>query len=119
MQQPAANLQQEHRRDLVSRTPLLSGDDVECKRQEILRYFHSTSDCYELLFETLTSDEAYFRKPITLRHPLIFYLGHTATFFVNKLMLAGLLEQRINPGFESIFAVGVDEMSWDDLCDTH
>lgn len=119
MLQPAANLLQESRDNPVSRTPLLSGGDAEGKRQEILRYFHSTSDCYELLFETLTSDEAYFRKPITLRHPLIFYLGHTATFFVNKLILAGLLEQRINPGFESIFAVGVDEMSWDDLCDTH
>ena len=63
----------------------------------------------------LASDEAYFVRPNPLRHPLIFYFGHTATFFVNKLLLVGLVTERINPRFESMFAVGVDEMSWDDL----
>ncbi len=62
-------------------------------------------------------DEAYYKKPISLRHPLIFYFGHTATFFINKFLLAGLIEQRIDPRLESMFAVGVDEMSWDDLDD--
>jgi 5-histidylcysteine sulfoxide synthase/putative 4-mercaptohistidine N1-methyltranferase len=98
-------------------TPLLTGSDTEQKRQEILAYFHATFDRYEQLFEVLSCDEAYTIKPIALRHPLIFYFGHTATFFINKLILAGLLEQRINPGFESMFAIGVDEMSWDDLND--
>ncbi|MBK8895579.1 MAG: 5-histidylcysteine sulfoxide synthase [Propionivibrio sp.] len=97
------------------RTPVLSGTDAEKKRVEILDYFHATFDRYEQLFEVLSCDEAYYEKPIALRHPLIFYLGHTATFFVNKLLLAGLVDQRINPRFESMFAVGVDEMSWDDL----
>jgi len=104
---------------LFQRTPLLDGDDVNLKREEIRRYFHATLDCYEQLFETLRNDEAYYKKPITLRHPLIFYLGHTATFFVNKLILAGLISERINPRLESIFAVGVDEMSWDDLDSAH
>ena len=44
-------------------------------------------------------------------------ITHTATFFINKLLLAGVIEQRINPLFESMFAIGVDEMSWDDLND--
>ena len=98
-------------------TPLLNGLDPEQKRREILDYFHATFERYESLFECLSCDAAYTVKPITLRHPLIFYFGHTATFFINKLVLAGLLEQRINPGFESMFAIGVDEMSWDDLND--
>ena len=98
-------------------TPLLNGTDPELKRREILDYFHATFDRYEQLFEVLTCDEAYTVKPIALRHPLIFYFGHTATFFINKLVLAGLLEERINPDFESMFAIGVDEMSWDDLSD--
>ena len=106
-------------RPLFSRTPVLTGDNVEAKREEIRRYFHSTLDRYEQLFEILKDDEAYFKKPISLRHPLIFYLGHTATFFTNKLLLAGLIEERINPKMESMFAVGVDEMSWDDLDTTH
>ena len=100
---------------IFRRSPALSGTDVEQKRAEILNYFHATFDRYEQLFEVLSCDEAYFKKPITLRHPLIFYFGHTATFFINKLVLAGLLENRINPKFESMFAIGVDEMSWDDL----
>jgi 5-histidylcysteine sulfoxide synthase/putative 4-mercaptohistidine N1-methyltranferase len=35
------------------------------------------------------------------------------------LIIARFIEQRINPKFESMFAVGVDEMSWDDLDDAH
>ena len=101
------------------RTPRLVGTDSEEKRAEILAYFHATFDRYEQLFEVLTCDEAYFKRPIALRHPLIFYYGHTATFFINKLLLAGLIEARINPKFESMFAIGVDEMSWDDLSEAH
>ncbi|MBL1319509.1 MAG: 5-histidylcysteine sulfoxide synthase [Methylophaga sp.] len=101
------------------RTPLLTGDNVEAKRAEIAAYFNATFERYESLFETLASDEAYYQQSIPLRHPLIFYYGHTATFFVNKLLLAGLIEQRIDPKFESMFAIGVDEMSWDDLDDAH
>ena len=101
------------------RTPLLTGNDVEAKRQEIAAYFNTTWQRYNALFETLTDDRAYYQKSISLRHPLIFYFGHTATFFVNKLVLAGLVEARVNSQFESMFAIGVDEMSWDDLDEAH
>jgi len=101
------------------RTPLLTGDNVDSKRVEIAAYFNATFERYESLFETLADDQAYYQQSIPLRHPLIFYYGHTATFFVNKLLLAGLIEQRIDPKFESMFAIGVDEMSWDDLDDAH
>jgi hypothetical protein len=104
---------------LFSRSPVLTGDNLQATRQELLQYFLDTFDRYESLFECLASEEAYYKKPISLRHPLIFYLGHTATFFINKLLLVHLIEQRINPRFESMFAVGVDEMSWDDLNDAH
>ncbi len=107
------------RRPLFPVTPRLDGTDAEATRREILAYFHATLDCYEKLFETLVCGAGYLQKPIALRHPLIFYLGHTATFFINKLVLAGLLKERIAPRLESIFAVGVDEMSWDDLNDAH
>ncbi len=103
----------------LQRMPRLEGGEACAKRAEILGYFLSTFDRYEELFETLSCEEAYFVKSIPLRHPLIFYLGHTATFFVNKLVLAGLMHERINAKFESVFAVGVDEMSWDDLNDAH
>ncbi|MEY2700787.1 MAG: 5-histidylcysteine sulfoxide synthase [Pseudomonadota bacterium] len=100
-------------------SPRLDGHDPEATRQAILEYFTTTFDLYEHLFILLEGDDAWQVKPISLRHPLIFYFGHTATFFVNKLVLAGLLAERIDPRMESMFAVGVDEMSWDDLNEQH
>ncbi|GAB2901193.1 5-histidylcysteine sulfoxide synthase [Uliginosibacterium flavum] len=104
---------------LFARTPLLNGSDLEQTRQAVRDYFHATFSRYEQLFETLACDEAWYAKPIALRHPLIFYFGHTATFFINKLLLAGLITERVNPTFESMCSVGVDEMSWDDLAEGH
>ena len=101
------------------RTPRLDLGDADALRRSVREAFHATFDRYARLFEVLRSDEAYYVKPIALRHPLIFYFGHTATFFVNKLVLAGVVEQRLDPTLESMFAIGVDEMSWDDLDDTH
>ena len=103
---------------LFPRSPQLADRPVDAVRRDILETFHATFDRYEQLFETLACDAAWYEKAIRLRHPLIFYFGHTATFFINKLLLAGLIEERLNPRFESIFAVGVDEMSWDDLDET-
>lgn len=102
---------------LVTRTPLLCDGDVESKRQEILQYFHDTFTLYESIFECLASDEAYVARANKLRHPLIFYYGHTAVFFINKLNVANLIDERVNPHIESTLAIGVDEMSWDDLND--
>jgi len=99
----------------VQTTPVLNTGTATEKRQEIRDYFTSTWDLYERLFDVMNDDEAYYLKADPLRHPLIFYLGHTATFCVNKLMLARILTERVNPHFESLFAIGVDEMSWDDI----
>ena len=99
----------------AARTPLLNAGTPENKRAEIKAYFQNTWELYERLFDVMVSDEAYFLRADPLRHPIIFYLGHTASFFINKLVLAKILTERVNPRFESIFAIGVDEMSWDDL----
>ncbi|MBL6990778.1 MAG: 5-histidylcysteine sulfoxide synthase [Bacteriovoracaceae bacterium] len=89
--------------------------DPNKKRGEILQYFQQTFDLYERLFDCLQSDNTYYVRANTLRHPLIFYFGHTATFFINKLILGKFLPERLNSHYESMFAIGVDEMSWDDL----
>lgn len=100
-------------------TPALDFADEQTARHGLREYFLNTFDTYEQLFECLKHEDAFFIKPITLRHPLIFYFAHTATFFVNKLLLSKLISERLNPHFESIFAIGVDEMSWDDLDEVH
>lgn len=98
-----------------TRTPILNQGTAEEKREEIRRYFNATFTLDEQLYDTLADDKAFYLRPEPLRHPLIFYIGHAATFYVNKLIVAKIIDERVNPGFESMFAVGVDEMSWDDL----
>jgi 5-histidylcysteine sulfoxide synthase/putative 4-mercaptohistidine N1-methyltranferase len=105
--------------NVVTKTPLLNDTDVETKRAEILEYFHDSFSLYESLFECLASDEAYYRRANNLRQPLIFYYGHTSVFFINKLNVANLIDQRVHPQMESLLAIGVDEMSWDDLNDNN
>ncbi len=102
-----------------TRTTILDQGEASEKRDEIRRYFQATYTLDEQLYETLASEDAFYMRPEPLRHPLIFYLGHTAVFYINKLIVAGIINQRINPRFESMFAVGVDEMSWDDLNEAH
>ena len=98
-----------------TRTTILNQGGSEEKREEIRQYFHATYTLDEELYQTLASEKAFYLRPEPLRHPLIFYFGHTATFYVNKLNVAKITNRRINPRFESMFAIGVDEMSWDDL----
>lgn len=102
-----------------TRTLWLQGNDVGAKRQELLNYFTQTYDLYDSLFECLACDDAWYKKAIPLRHPLIFYYGHTAAFFINKLLIGRFIQQRIDPLIESTVAIGVDEMSWDDLNEQH
>ncbi len=97
----------------------LSEGTIEEKRNEIKKQFIQTYELDEKLFDLLKEKEFIYEQPNSLRHPLIFYFGHTATFFVNKLILANIIKERVNPEYESIFAIGVDEMSWDDLNSKH
>ncbi|RUM62230.1 MAG: 5-histidylcysteine sulfoxide synthase, partial [Sulfurimonas sp.] len=97
----------------------LDGDDIIQKRHEIRDYFHNTCHLYELLFTMFEDDSVFYQQSELTRHPMIFYFGHTATFFINKLILGGIITERLNPNFESMFAVGVDEMHWDDLNAEH
>jgi len=99
----------------MTHMPQLDGSDSDIKRLEIRDYFNFVYDRYESLFGLLANKKSYYQIADLLRHPLIFYYGHTASFFINKLKLAKAIDERVNPQLESIFAVGVDEMSWDDL----
>ena len=101
------------------KTLILNDKDAKALREKVRRYFHATYSIDEKLYELLADDAAFYLRPDPLRHPLVFYLGHTAVFYINKLNIAGIISERINPAFESMFAVGVDEMSWDDLNEAH
>ena len=98
-----------------NRTIKLDEGTVDKKREEIKRYFLQTYELDEKLFDLLKDKKHLLEQPNRLRHPLVFYYGHTATFFMNKLNISNITNKRVNKHFESIFAIGVDEMSWDDL----
>mmetsp|Transcript_18508 Transcript_18508/g.37290 ORF Transcript_18508/g.37290 Transcript_18508/m.37290 type:complete len:947 (-) Transcript_18508:3117-5957(-) len=85
-------------------------------RQAALEYFDNSWTLFEMLFAGLKGEEPFYRPPVHgLRHPQIFYYGHTPCLYINKLRVAGVLEKPVNAYFESIFEVGVDEMLWDDM----
>ena len=86
------------------------------KNAAIRQQFLYVYELYEKLFSTLKT-RAFFMRAEKLRHHLIFYYGHTAVFYVNKLIVSGHLSpvHRFDPRLESSLSVGVDEMSWDDI----
>ncbi|MBC7370521.1 MAG: 5-histidylcysteine sulfoxide synthase [Bdellovibrionaceae bacterium] len=88
----------------------------KCSREDVLKYFENAWLITEVLFSALQGEEAFMRPPYhSLRHPLIFYYAHPAVLYVNKLRISGLYSEPVDPYFEHLFEVGVDEMSWDDM----
>ncbi len=101
-------------RKCLTALPLLNLDI--CTREDILAYFNNSWTLTELLFQGLKVEEVFKRPPYHgLRHPLIFYYGHPAVLYINKLRLAGFQKNPINLYLEKVLEVGVDEMSWDDM----
>jgi hypothetical protein len=85
-------------------------------RKAAQEYFDNTWTMTEVLFAGFKGDEPFYRPPPHgLRHPQIFYYGHGPCLYINKLRVAGVLDAPVNPYFESIYEVGVDEMLWDDM----
>ena len=107
-----------------TRTVLLTADPaatdpVAAKRAELRRYFHQTCEIYDRLFALIRDDASYYVRHEPLRHPLIFYFAHPAVFYVNKLTAGRHIPARLDSRLEAMMAVGVDEMSWDDLNTAH
>ncbi len=99
----------------VHKTIDLAHPDIDVIKTRLKEFLLEGFQFEDALFALLKSDEAFYQRPEPLRHPLIFYYGHTVTFFINKLYAAGQITERLNPKLESMLAIGVDEMSWDDL----
>lgn len=71
-------------------------------------YFENTWALYETLFSSVKNPKTLYTSPDPLRNPLIFYVGHTAAFYINKFKLAGLITEGIDDRLDELFAVGVD-----------
>jgi 5-histidylcysteine sulfoxide synthase len=77
-------------------------------KTDLQGYFENTWELYEMLFSAIKKEETLYESPDPLRNPLIFYLGHTAAFYINKLTAVGLIKEAVNPHYDQLFAVGVD-----------
>jgi len=53
-------------------------------------------------------EEAFFSRPLVLRHPIVFYRGHLAAFAVNTLLKRALGRSGIRDDFETLFERGID-----------
>ena len=59
------------------------------------------------LFDLL-SEDAYYSRPIDLRHPIVFYEGHLPAFSFNTLIKRALGRPGIDARLEQLFARGID-----------
>ncbi len=76
-------------------------------RAHLIAWYRSNRDRSKALFD-LVSEDAYYSRPIALRHPLVFYEGHLPAFSFNTLVKRGLGGPSIDARLESLFARGID-----------
>jgi len=83
-------------------------------RQQTLDYFDNTWTLTELLFTAVRDEASLFLPPYhQLRHPLIFYYGHVAALYINKLRLAEVIDEPINIDYEAqLFEVSRGGILW-------
>ena len=87
----------------------------ECNKQAIINYFNDAWQTETTLLKSIKNEDTFYLNPDYLRNQLIFYLGHSAVFYINKLIITGLLNQRINPEYELLFEMGVDPETPEEL----
>ncbi len=58
----------------------------------------------------LLADGALFERPIALRHPFLFYLGHLPAFGWNQLGASALGRPPLHPEFDRLFERGIDPL---------
>jgi ergothioneine biosynthesis protein EgtB len=83
---------------------------VAVDRTSLIDRFERTRARTKRLFD-LVDDEAYYARPIALRHPIVFYEGHLSAFAVNAFIKKGLGRPGIDERLETLFARGIDPES--------
>jgi ergothioneine biosynthesis protein EgtB len=76
-------------------------------RDAAIAWYRRNRERTRMLFD-LVAPETYYKRPIALRHPIVFYEGHLPAFSFNTLVKKGLDGSSIDPRLEAIFARGID-----------
>ncbi len=76
-------------------------------RDAALAWFRRNRRRSRALFDLLV-DDAYYARPIALRHPFVFYEGHLAAFNANTLLGRALGHPPIDAALDRLFERGID-----------
>ena len=85
----------------------MSGRDNVVDRQTAIHTYLENRGRSESLFNLL-DDDAYYERPIPLRHPVVFYECHISAFSVNCFLKKGLGHPGLDGELETLFARGID-----------
>src|SRR4051812_12608582 len=77
------------------------------QRDAALAWFRRNRRRSRALFDLL-ADDAYYARPIALRHPFVFYEGHLAAFNANTLLARALGRPPIDADLDRLFERGID-----------
>ena len=80
---------------------------VDIDRAALVAWYGRNRARSRQLFDLLTP-EAYYDRPIALRHPIVFYEGHLPAFSFNTLVKRALDGTSIDERLERLFARGID-----------
>lgn len=76
-------------------------------RQTLADWYRRNRERSRQLFDLVTP-EAYYARPISLRHPIVFYEGHLPAFSLNTLVKKALGRPGVDERLERLFARGID-----------
>lgn len=80
---------------------------IASSREQLIERYDRGRARSKAIFDLL-DDEAYYSRPISLRHPIVFYEGHLPAFSFNTLIKRGLGRPAIDARLEKLFARGID-----------
>jgi ergothioneine biosynthesis protein EgtB len=80
---------------------------TESLSEQLASAFETTLARTDQVFELMTED-AYWMRPIPLRHPVNFYEGHLPAFIWNTVFRRTLNLPSFNPEFDRLFERGID-----------
>lgn len=76
-------------------------------RRPLIDWYRANRERSRELFDAIAPD-AYYARPISLRHPFVFYEGHFPAFSFLVLHERGLGKARLDPALEELFERGID-----------
>jgi gamma-glutamyl hercynylcysteine S-oxide synthase len=76
-------------------------------RERAIDWYRRNRERTRMVFD-MVAPGTYYKRPIALRHPIVFYEGHLPAFSFNTLVKKGLGGPSIDARLEAIFARGID-----------